>query len=236
MFYYMYQITNLINGKIYIGVHATSDLNDGYMGSGKNIIKAIKKYGKLNFRKEILSFFSSIEEMMLAEQSIVNEEFLTREDVYNIVLGGLRGGIDYLNSNGLNLYGKNGTPGFGYENLLNQPNGKKLKDLLIERDQWDSFKKNLSIGVLRAFGNGFKGGFANKIHSDESKKLIGIKNSIHQQGKGNSQFGTKWIHDPISKQNKKIKNDDEIPTGWVRGRIMKNSSQGIDQNNLNNTP
>ena len=41
-YYYIYQITNLVNNKIYVGVHKTKDLNDGYMGSGKVIISAIK--------------------------------------------------------------------------------------------------------------------------------------------------------------------------------------------------
>lgn len=36
-YYYIYQITNLVNAKIYVGVHKTKDLNDGYMGSGKVI-------------------------------------------------------------------------------------------------------------------------------------------------------------------------------------------------------
>lgn len=33
MFHYVYQITNLIDGKIYIGKHSTEDLEDGYMGA-----------------------------------------------------------------------------------------------------------------------------------------------------------------------------------------------------------
>ena len=55
-FYYVYQITNKINGKIYIGQHSTLDIEDGYFGSGRVLRLALKKYGKESFTKEVLNF------------------------------------------------------------------------------------------------------------------------------------------------------------------------------------
>ena len=62
-YYLIYQITNLVNNKIYIGKHMTDDLNDGYMGSGSLIKRAENKYGSDKFEKEILFECSSEEEM-----------------------------------------------------------------------------------------------------------------------------------------------------------------------------
>lgn len=47
MFYYMYQITNKINGNIYIGVHKTKNMDDGYMGSATVVVKSTKSYKQL---------------------------------------------------------------------------------------------------------------------------------------------------------------------------------------------
>ena len=88
MFYYLYKITNWFNGKIYIGVHKTEDLNDDYMGSGKLLKAAIEKYGIEYFTKEILQQFESAEEMFEAESQIVNEEFVKNKNTYNLTRGG----------------------------------------------------------------------------------------------------------------------------------------------------
>jgi len=74
--YLVYQITNKIDGKFYVGIHVTDSINDGYMGSGLHIKRAITKYGKENFKKEILFDFNTKEEMLSKELEIVNENFI----------------------------------------------------------------------------------------------------------------------------------------------------------------
>jgi hypothetical protein len=105
LFYTIYQITNKVNGKIYIGMHQTKNLNDGYMGSGMLIQKAIKKYGIENFVKTIMFTFDNEHDMKEKEKELVTEEFLERQDVYNLCPGG-KGGWGYLNKTGKNNSGR----------------------------------------------------------------------------------------------------------------------------------
>lgn len=72
MSYGIYKITNLINGKMYIGQHVTDNLDDGYMGSGLLMRRALKKYGKDNFRKEWLMFCEDQEELDYMERVFVD--------------------------------------------------------------------------------------------------------------------------------------------------------------------
>jgi hypothetical protein len=98
VFYTIYKITNTKDGKEYIGKHQTKDLDDGYMGSGKHLKRAIEKYGVENFRKEILHVFDTEDEMNAKEAKIVTEEYCARDDTYNLCPGG-HGGWGYINGN-----------------------------------------------------------------------------------------------------------------------------------------
>jgi len=103
MIHYLYCIENLINGKIYVGKHSTTDMNDGYMGSGKALLHAIKKYGVENFQKHVLITFQSSEDAFKFERQIVNEEFINDDNTYNIRVGGM-GGFDWINRSGIDKF------------------------------------------------------------------------------------------------------------------------------------
>jgi hypothetical protein len=88
MRYTIYQTTNNINGKIYIGKHQTENPNDAYLGSGVALRNAIKKYGIENFEKTILFDFDTEQEMNSKERELITEEFVKRKDTYNKGVGG----------------------------------------------------------------------------------------------------------------------------------------------------
>jgi group I intron endonuclease len=131
MIYYIYKITNLCNNKIYIGIHKALFLDDGYMGSGKLLKAAIKKYGKKNFRKEILKTFDNEEDMILKEQELVTAEFVLDESNYNIMPGGKFGSLE---RNGLSFKNKR----HSLETI------EKIRSSAIGREHTDATRKKMS--------------------------------------------------------------------------------------------
>lgn len=202
MFYCLYKITNLINGKIYIGAHKTDDMNDQYMGSGVAIRNAIAKYGIENFRKEVVETFDSQELMYQREREVVNEEFLSRRDVYNIKSGGY-GGWDYVNYNVLTKEHRSR----GGKNFAERARREKIG---VFSDTFVScFTSNREIQQSGNTPDARK-----KASITQKKTYAAIE---HQKGEKNSQFGTIWITDGVS--NRKIKHSDSMPEGWYRGRV-----------------
>jgi group I intron endonuclease len=89
IFNFVYITTNLVNGKQYIGDHSTNDLNcyttKIYFGSGIAIKEAIKKYGKQNFKKDILEFFDTKENAFNSQEKYIKlYKTHVSQDGYNI--------------------------------------------------------------------------------------------------------------------------------------------------------
>lgn len=87
-YHYVYEVINMENGKIYVGVHSTNNKYDDYIGSGSQITKAIKKYGKHNFIKYIIFDAETREAAFAYEKQIVTKEFVESPETYNVVCGG----------------------------------------------------------------------------------------------------------------------------------------------------
>lgn len=83
-YHFVYKTTNLITGQYYIGVHSTNNLNDSYLGSGKNIMLAIKDYGKKNFKREILFSLNSRQEAIKKEKETIAYELKKDIRQYNL--------------------------------------------------------------------------------------------------------------------------------------------------------
>jgi hypothetical protein len=198
-----------VNGKIYIGSHKTKNKDDGYMGSGKYLGNAYKKHGIDKFAKEILFIFDNAAEMYAKEAELVNDDFLTEENTYNLKKGGY-GGFDYLNN-----WKEN--PAHSKEHMT------KMRNLIPIESQRKASKLGMQKYKEMFIKNGNKiwwvqpKGFAGKKHSDDTKNKIKQRRAGLGTGDKNSQFGTMWITNDIA--NAKISKDNIIPTGWRKGRI-----------------
>lgn len=89
MFGIIYMTVNKVNGKCYIGQHKCNDENDSYLGSGKALLDAIKKYGRENFIRHTLYVAESEKELDEKEIEFISKyNAAHRPDFYNINEGG----------------------------------------------------------------------------------------------------------------------------------------------------
>lgn len=155
--YYIYKITNLINGKTYIGQHKYKELNDDYMGSGKHLARAQKKYGIKNFKKEILIFniFEKEHADLLEKTFIASErEKVGTKNCYNISDGG--GG---------------GNGGANKGKHLSEETKKKLSEINKGKSLSEETKRKISESQ-----KGENNNFYGKHRSEETKRKISESN------------------------------------------------------------
>lgn len=84
----IYKTTCLATNKWYIGMHSTDNLDDGYSGSGQQLLRSIKKYGKLQHKTEIIEFCTDRINLARREEEIVTQKLLEDKLCMNLMVGG----------------------------------------------------------------------------------------------------------------------------------------------------
>lgn len=215
--YTVYKTTNLVNNKYYIGVHKTANLDDDYLGSGTIFKLSIKKYGKENFKKEVLFIFDNLKDAYEKEYELVNEIFVKCDDNYNLHVGGSGGlAFEYINNDVEFRKAKNRKAQaamIATEYYKTPEHKAKLSEL--RKQEWQEGKRKLHPD----FPNAFKG----KKHSEETLQKMSEFQKVNQAGENNSQFGSRWCNDGVN--NVKIPKGAEIPEGYIFGKIKLSKEQ-----------
>lgn len=218
LFHYIYKTTCVTTGRFYIGMHSTSNKEDGYIGSGKRLWNSIRKHGKENHVFEILEFLLDRVSLKEREKEIVNKEMLKDPMCMNLQLGGC-----------------------GEYPLTTYTN----KQWLWENDPiWRAKKSNkLSIASSRKrkprpdiAANGvftMKGRHHTKDTVERIKKTLESRVLPEDHGKHvsetlkqryadgiitGSQTGTCWVHNDVcNKKIQPVELEVYLNNGWIRG-------------------
>lgn len=191
MYYIVYKTTNLINNKIYIGIHKQPMLEfDGYLGSGLLLTRAIKKSGKENFIRETLFTFPTLDESRLKEKELVDEDFCNRVDTYNISIGGTGGDT------------------MAGHSIERKQEANDKRKLTCEQNGSHIYEGDKLLRAQERMKNV-------RIQPDNKGKT-----HTEVQNKTQSEYmkNTRWI--TKDDENRKIGKNEEIPEGWNLGRYV----------------
>lgn len=225
--HYLYKTICNKTQKYYIGMHSTTNLNDGYLGSGKRLRYSIRKYGKENHTKEILIFLPTRKDLILKEIEIVNKVLLSDKLCMNLKEGGQGG---FINEEHRLKCSKAGIKAFR-EKLDNDPKFKKKFSDTKRQNLFDEISDGRRKPITEMGGCDWTG----RKHKESSKKLVGEKNSIKQKSEKNSQYGTYWVNkENVNKKIKSTELDVYLNNGWFRGVKSKINGELVKTSKLTN--
>lgn len=217
MYGFIYQTTNKLNNKRYIGLctHENPILNESkkqYLGSGKIIKNAIKRYGRKNFSRKILEVCFTKEELNAAEIKWIRE----LQPEYNITPGGLAGYSSVLKE-----YWSSMTP---EERKVARNWGRKTSVAGENNPMYGKHTSDLVKKVWESRNEDYRKEFGKKISI--TKRFLGTA-----KGKNNPMYGRSVIKDKNLKwytngfENKYMTEGTE-PIGWRRGRTNLSGNIG----------
>lgn len=178
----VYLTTNMVNGKKYIGLDKKN--NPSYLGSGLMLKRAIKKYGRKNFVKEILQECSSMQELKDAEKMWIRK-FNADLSVgfYNLSRGGeMNGPTHHSEETKRKISERNIGKTMSYESrrkISVANRGKIRSDATREKLRSINTGKKLSEIHKDKISNSLFG----RVHSEETRKKIRESNIGKNLGK-----------------------------------------------------
>ncbi|WCZ66372.1 homing endonuclease [Yersinia phage MHG19] len=212
MYHFVYETTNLVNGKKYIGKHSSEKLDDDYLGSGIALRRAVDKYGSDSFKREILKQFDSSEEAFEYEAKLVTEEIVNDNNYYNMTTGGFGGNIIFTEDvkAKMSTSAKERIKRDGHH-LQGSHRSKStiLKMVSTNKEKW-----RIDPTSHNRYGT---------THSEESKRLMSEKAKARgisensKRARTKAVTGSSWWNDGTI--NKRIRAGDTPPENFVKGRI-----------------
>ena len=207
-FHYIYKITNKLNGKFYIGMHSTDNLDDGYFGSGQLLWKSIRKHGKESHEMEILEHYFSREDLATREKELVNFDLLENDLCLNLAIGG-DGGWSHLIKDEHYYETRRRTA---------RKTMEKFKSSVSHRKKLKNRAKRLNEeGKLKPLN------WTGLSHSEETKKKMSESAKGKHSGEANGNFGKCWIHHKeLSRVQMVLKSELQSwqDLGWSLGRKL----------------
>lgn len=212
-YHYIYKTTCQVTARFYIGMHSTSNLEDGYLGSGKVLWHSRRKHGDAAHIKEVIEYLPSRAALVLREKALVNSELLADPLNMNLKYGGA-GGFDHINLPG-------DWRGFG--NLKSSDVQAKIRAKkairMLEPEYHQKVCENISKGLKRIVGFA---PFAGRKHRPETLDKMSKSHLGKQDGEKNSQFGTCWINkDGTPMKIRKSELEMYLQQGFKKGRKIK---------------
>ena len=214
----IYKTTNLLNGKIYIGQDTNNDPK--YMGSGKIIRDAIKKYGRDKFSKEILEECETIEHLNEREIYWISLFNSTDNKIgYNILSGGL-GSRGFKQSPEVIAKIKKNNNSDVFKKIMASPEvsskisegqlkSERKKELHASAEYREKMSKSLKGRIItdeqrKKISDSLKG---RKKTEEHIKNLSdSLKNSEKLKGENNPFYGMKHPEETIDRIRESIKN------------------------------
>jgi hypothetical protein len=82
----------MVNGKYYYGVHkSNTPVDNNYLGSGVLLNRAVEKYGRESFTKEVVEYFNTLDEAFEYEKETITDDLIESDNCYNVNIGGKGG-------------------------------------------------------------------------------------------------------------------------------------------------